>query len=92
MLNVQSNLVPRGRDPFGQRQGPFRWTRQRELWERDCVQTGLNNVLGMFVTSLVYHGTRARDALLRLEIHLIKSRRRNSANTFEVQVLLRNFK
>ena len=50
----QSNLVPRGRDPFGQRQGsgrprcPVRWTKQRGLWERDCpkpVSTGVENVL-----------------------------------------------
>ena len=36
----KTNLVPRGRDPFSQRQGsgarcPFRWTKQRGLWERD---------------------------------------------------------
>ena len=32
--------------------------------------TGLNNVLRMSLTSLVYQRTRARYALLRREIHL----------------------
>ena len=34
-LKHNINLLPRGRDPFGQRQGLFRWTKQRGLWERD---------------------------------------------------------
>ena len=52
-------------------------------------RTGLNNVVRMSVTSLV---SRTEVALLRRENHLINSGRRNSANTLEVQVLLRNFK
>ena len=59
---------------------------QKLIFIRTASRTGLNNVLRMSVTSLVW------EALLRRENHLIKSRKRNSANTLEVQVLLRNFK
>ena len=45
-------------ESFGQRQGPFRWTKQRGLRERDCA-SGRPSFLNLVHRVLSYHARRA---------------------------------